>query len=127
MKTREFSFEKLDTWQKAKNFVKEVYIGTNDFPGEEKYGLTSQMRRAAISIVSNLAEGSGRITGKDKAKFTSMAFSSLMETANQAIIAFELRYLKPANYLKLRTQAEELSRMLTALRNSQLGEDPEEG
>ena len=117
-----FGFEKLKVWEKAKGYTLGIYKVTKKFPKEERYGLTSQIRRAAVSIVSNLAEGTARQTGKDKAHFTTVAYSSLMESVNQLIISYELEYLDKDKYLELRSKAEEISRMLTALRAAQLNE-----
>ena len=91
MKT--FSFEKLLVWQKAKHLVLDVYQITNDFPKEEMYGLTSQLRRASISVTSNIAEGSSRKTPKDQNRFYVMAYSSGIEILNQLIISEALGFL----------------------------------
>ncbi|HEY3387455.1 MAG TPA: four helix bundle protein, partial [Saprospiraceae bacterium] len=88
MKT--YSFENLDVWQCSRRFAVAIYSVTKTFPSEEKFGIVSQMRRAAISISSNLAEGSAKHTGKEKAKFTENAFGSLMELLNQIILSFDL-------------------------------------
>lgn len=77
-----FGFEKLETWQVARQFTKDIYDITRTFPGEEKFGLVSQMRRAAISVGSNLAEGVSRTTPKAQANFSEMAYGSLMEVLN---------------------------------------------
>ena len=71
-----YSFEKLDVWMEARQLVKWIYIHTASFPSEEKFGLVMQLRRAAISIVSNLAEGSGRQSSKDQAHFSQIAYGS---------------------------------------------------
>lgn len=107
-------------WGKAKDYALAIYKASKKFPKEELYGLTSQIRRAAVSIASNLAEGTARQTGKDKAHFTTVAYSSLMESVNQLIISDELEYIDKDMYLELRKKAEEISRMLTALRAAQL-------
>jgi len=116
-----FSFEKLIVWQKAKNLVKFIYHVTQTFPKEERFGLTSQLRRSICSVTDNLAEGSGRRTGKDKTHYSGIAYSSLMEALNQSIIAYELGMLKEEDYWDIRAQVEEISRMLTGLRDAQLG------
>jgi four helix bundle protein len=85
-----YSFEKLEVWIEAKEFAKQIYTLTSTFPASEKYGLTFQLRRAAISVCSNLAEGSARQSYKDKAHFTTMAFGSALEILNQLIISMEL-------------------------------------
>ena len=78
------------------------------------------MRRATVSVSSNLAEGSGRKSGKDKAHFTVQAYGSLMELVNQAVLSNQLGYLEEESYQQIRSKSEEISRMLTALRESQL-------
>lgn len=77
-----FSFEKLTVWIDSKELVKLIYSVTKTFPQEEKFGLTSQLRRASISVASNLAEGTSRKTNKDKAHFTTISYSSLKEVLN---------------------------------------------
>ena len=118
MKT--YSFEKLEVWQKARKLAKAIYVVTKQFPEEEKFGLTSQIRRAAVSICSNIAEGSSRNSYKDKARFSEMAYGSLTEVLNQLILAFDLLYLNEEDYNMLRSELEEISNMLNALRKSQL-------
>jgi len=93
-----FSFEKLEVWIEAKNFTKIIYKLTASFPDSEKYALVSQLRRASVSICSNIAEGSARNSFKDKAHFTNMAFSSAVEVLNQIIISFELDFLNENQY-----------------------------
>lgn len=115
-----FSFEKLNVWIDSKEFVKSIYFITKEFPDQEKYGLTSQLRRASISIASNLAEGTSRKTNKDKAHYTTLSFSSLMEVLNQIIIAYELNFIKENDYQDIRNEIEKISNKLNALRNAQL-------
>lgn len=116
----EFSFEKLEVWKESVNLTKLIYIVTSEFPEHEKFGLISQLRRASISISSNLAEGTSRNTNKDKAHFTTLAFSSLMEVLNQLILAKELNFISAEKYDKLRIEIGKISRMLNALRKAQL-------
>lgn len=115
-----FSFEKLDVWVEAKEFSKNIYKITSKFPDSEKFGLISQLRRASISIASNIAEGSARKSYKDKAHFTTMAFGSSVEALNQLIISFELNFISEDDYLKLRSQLESITNKLNALRNHQI-------
>jgi len=117
-----FSFEKLNVWKDSKEFAKLIYKITEEFPIEEKYGLTSQLRRASISIASNLAEGTSRTTNKDKAHFTTVSFSSLMEVLNQVIIAREIDLIKQEEYHMIREKIEKISNKLNALRKTQLNE-----
>lgn len=115
-----FSFEKLEVWKESALLVKNIYKITDSFPTSEKYGLISQLRRASISISSNLAEGTSRNTNKDKAHFSTIAYSSTMEVLNQLILAKELNFVLEDEYLDLRNQIYKISNMINALRKSQL-------
>ncbi len=115
-----YSFEKLEIWQLARVFRKEIYQLTRQYPKEEQYGLISQIRRSASSIGDCLAEGSGKITAKDKAHFTNMAYSSTLETLNHLIGSYDLEYISKNEYIKFRSKIEEITNKLNALRNSQL-------
>ncbi len=115
-----FSFEKLEVWIEAKEFSKMIYQLTSKFPESEKYGLISQLRRASISIASNIAEGSARKTYKDKAHFTTIAFGSSVEVLNQLIISYELNFITESDYLHLRKHLESITNKLNSLRNYQL-------
>ncbi len=115
-----YSFENLEVWQMAKDFVKDIYLLTNTFPNFEKYSLTSQMNRAAISIASNIAEGSTRTNYKDQARFSQIAYGSLMEILCQIIIARELNYINDEDYYKLRKKIETISFKINSLRKYQL-------
>jgi len=77
-----YSFEKIEVWQLAKQLTVIIYKLTTNFPDEEKFGLTSQLRRASVSVPSNIAEGNSKSSLKEKAYFTEIAFSSLMEVRN---------------------------------------------
>ena len=116
----QYSFEKLDVWQQSRALVKEVYKITEGFPVEEKYGLTSQIRRASISVSSNLAEGAARKTAKDQAHFSTIAYGSLMELLNQLILASDLDYITNEVVVKTRPRIEEIGNKLNSLRNSQV-------
>jgi four helix bundle protein len=118
MKT--FSFEKLNVWQKARILSVKVYKITKAFPSDERFGLISQMRRCAISIASNIAEGTGRHSAKDKARFTEIGYSSALELLNQSIISNDLEFLKIDDYKHIRQEVTEITAMLDALRKSQL-------
>ena len=115
-----YSFEKLEVWIESKNFTKSIYLVTSKFPETEKYGLISQLRRASISICSNIAEGSARKSFKDKAHFTTMAFSSAVEVLNQLIICCELDFMSENEYFKLRGDLESITNKLNALRTYQI-------
>lgn len=114
-----YSFEKLDVWREAKDFTKEIYGITSIFPENEKFGMTSQLRRASVSICSNIAEGSARKTNRDKAHFTTISFGSAVEVLNQLILAAELGFISHENYLNLRIKLESITNKLNALRNHQ--------
>ena len=107
----------------AKDLVKEVYGVTKEFPSEEKFGLVSQINRAAISVASNIAEGSGRTSRKDQAHFTQLAYGSLMEVACQLEIAFDLGFLAEGGLQSVHRTIKNLSEKLSALRNAQLMAD----
>ncbi|MBA7536673.1 hypothetical protein ES705_28937 [subsurface metagenome] len=115
-----YSFEKLEVWQLSRKLVKEIYTITSVFPDEEKFGLVNQTRRSAISIASNLAEGSSRNSSKDKANFSQIAYTSLMELLNQLIIAVDLGYLIEDILANLRLLIDEIANKINALRKSQL-------
>ncbi len=115
-----YSFEKLEVWNESKEFTKSIYTLTSNFPDSEKFGLVSQLRRASVSICSNIAEGSARKSFKDKAHFTTMAFSSTVEVLNQLILSFELDFIEEKNYLKLRQDIENITNKLNGLRNYQI-------
>jgi four helix bundle protein len=116
-----FAFEKLDVWQDAKELTVIVYRITTDFPENEKFGLTNQMRRAAVSVSSNIAEGASRTSGKDQAHFYQIAYSSLMELLNQFIISVELGYINELKFNQnIRPIIEKISNKINALRKSRL-------
>jgi four helix bundle protein len=115
-----FRFEKLDVWHRALELADDVYAVTRRFPDDERFGLTSQMRRSSVSISSNVAEGSGRISDNDFARFVEMAYSSLMGVVSEAFIAKRQRFLTEPEFDKLYAFAEEIARMLSSLRNKLL-------
>ena len=88
-----FSFEKLKVWQKARLFHREVFRLTTSFPYEQNYALIPQIRRAALSVPSNISEGAGRLGSKEFVHFISIAYVSLMETMNQLILAEDMGYV----------------------------------
>ncbi|MDR3402995.1 MAG: four helix bundle protein [Chthoniobacter sp.] len=117
-----FNFEKLDVWRKAIDFADIVYLATGAFPGDERFGLTNQMRRAAVSIASNIAEGTSRNSKVDFARFVEMATGSVFEVVSQATISTRRQFLGEAEYARIYSAAEELSRMLSGLRKALIGE-----
>jgi four helix bundle protein len=106
------TYRDLLVWQKSIQMVKQVYAATKSFPREEIYGLTSQMRRAAVSIPSNIAEGKGRFSKPDLLHFFTQARGSLLELETQIIIAQELDYLSRSAAKQLLSLTAEVGRML---------------
>jgi four helix bundle protein len=115
-----YYFEKLDVWQKGRNYVKAIYQTSQKFPLNEKFGMTSQIRRAALSINCNIAEGVSRQTGKEQARFTEIAYGSLMETLNLLILANDLAYISEEELNNYRPLVEEISNKLNSLLETQL-------
>ena len=114
-----YSFEKLECWQQARKLSVWTYFATKNFPAEEKFGMVSQMRRAAISVASNLAEGSSRKTAKDKNHFSTMAYSSAVELLNELIIANDLKLITNESYMKGREKIEYQTFLIAKLRATQ--------
>lgn len=119
MEFRSYSFERLEAWKKARELTKMIYQVTAKYPNEERFGLISQIRRASVSVASNLAEGSGRITNKDKAHYSAQAYSSLMEVLNQLIISFDLGYIDKPKYQEVRSMIDQAAALISGLRKSQ--------
>ena len=115
-----FNFEKLEVWQKAIDFADLIYNKTRAFPSDERFGLTNQLRRAAVSISSNIAEGSSRSSKCDFARFVEIATGSVFEVVSQAFIAQPQSFLSEDQFREIYADAEELSRMLSGLRKSLL-------
>ena len=113
-----FNFEKLDVWQEAIQFADAVYQITKKFPEHERFGLTNQMRRAAVSISSNIAEGSSRASRADFGRFVEIATGSLFEVVSQMRIALSQQFLSQSDYEKILGPAEKQCRMLSGLRKS---------
>ena len=109
-------YERLDVWRAAHALTLAVYQATSSFPAEERYGLASQMRRSAASIPTNLAEGSGRSTDLDHARFVANAIGSASELEYQLLLAADLGYCPREIAQNHRRQVGEIRRMLTALR-----------
>lgn len=117
-----FGFERLDVWGKAIEFADTVYSVTRKFPLDERFGLTNQMRRSAVSISSNIAEGSSRHSSKDFARFIEIATGSLFEVVSQSFISRNQGLITPEEFDILYRAAEEQGRMLSGLRRSLLGD-----
>jgi len=115
-----FNFEKLDVWHEAIEFADAVYRITGAFPRDERFGLTNQMRRAAVSISSNIAEGSSRVSRSDFARFVEIATGSVFEIVSQSTIALRQNFLPQADYDRIYAAAEKQGKMLSGLRKSLL-------
>jgi four helix bundle protein len=115
-----FPFERLTVWSRAKELATDVVRIAGQFPARERFTLAAQLSRAVLSVASNVAEGSSRYSGRDQARFSEIAYGSLMESVCQLVIAQDLGYVTTEEYVDLRARCEEISRMLTALRASQL-------
>ena len=113
-----FNFEKLDVWRKAIDFADLVYNQTRQFPSDERFGLTNQMRRAAVSISSNTAEGTSRLSQTDYARFIEIATGSVFEVVSQAFIGRRQGFLNEEGFRTMYAAADEIGRMLSGLRKS---------
>jgi four helix bundle protein len=116
-----FRFEKLTVWQRAIEHANGIYTITRSFPNDERFGLTSQMRRAAVSISSNIGEGTGRSSDIEFARFVEIGYSSTMEVVSQATIAKQQGFLADAAFQEIYSGSEELAKMLSGLRSSLIG------
>ena len=109
------SYRDLIAWQKAMDLVEEIYRATRGFPKDEIYGLTSQLRRAVVSVPSNIAEGQGRLTPGEFRQFLGHARGSLLETETQVLLAGRLHYIPPDETSRLLKLSEEVGRILNGL------------
>ena len=113
-----FNFEKLDVWNEAIASADLIYSISGSFPDDERFGLTMQMRRAAVSISSNLAEGSSRVSRADFARFVEIATASLLEVVSQTIIGKRQGFISESNYAAVYAAAVKQSKMRSGLRKS---------
>lgn len=113
-----FSFEKLDVWQESRALVKDVYTLLRRFPNEERYALCDQIRRAVVSVPSNIAEGSGRMSKKEQIHFMEIAYGSLMEVYCQLQLAQDLGFISQNELTMAKNKTWSISRMLVMLRRS---------
>jgi four helix bundle protein len=108
-------FRQLKVWEKSHQLALAIYKTTKDFPKEELYGLTSQIRRASMSVPTNIAEGCGRNTDADFARFIQIAMGSASETEYELILARDLGFLSQDAHTNLHNEVEEVKRMLASL------------
>ena len=113
-----FGYRKLIAYQKGKEVVKRTYQLLKKFPSEERFAMCDQLRRASVSITSNIAEGVNRYSVKDKSHFIEMAFGSLMEVSSQFEIAEELGYITVEDRMSMDELVREEARLLSGLQNS---------
>ena len=113
-----FGYRKLIAYQKAKEIVKITYKFIKKFPSDERFALCDQLRRASVSITSNIAEGINRYSAKDKAHFIEMAYGSLMEVSSQFEIAEDLGYIKTEDRSNIDLLISEEARLLSGLQKS---------
>ena len=118
MENHDFSFEGLRVYQAARQLVKDVYLLVNKLPAVENFALSSQIRRAVVSVKSNIAEGSGRKHPKDKAHFIDMAYGSLMETYSELETAADLGYITEEEVKNIKPNFVDVGKMLPGLRTS---------
>ena len=114
----QFSFEKLDVWKLSRSFQNDIYKITKAFPKDEIEGLRDQIRRAAISVSSNIAEGSAKFSKKDFSRYIQISFGSLMEVLNQLYAALDLMYINEDQFYLLKKQIHQIAIRLSALRKA---------
>ena len=114
-----YAFERLDVWQVSRTFVKDIYVLLRTFPDFEAYNITSQIRRAAVSVSLNIAEGSTRYSLKEQSRFTEIAYGSLLEVYCSLLLAKDLNYIREDDFRNVSDKIKELSNKLNALKNSQ--------
>lgn len=115
-----FSYRKLGVYQKSRTYVKFIYSLLKTYPKEEQYALCDQLRRAVVSVSSNLAEGSSRYSKKEFAHFVEISYGSLMEVMGQLELSMDLGYITKEDLSSAETMSEEIARMLNSLRHSLL-------
>lgn len=118
MKDFKFSFEKLEVWQNSRTFVKSVYSIIMRLPNEEKFAICNQLRRASVSVSSNIAEGSSRFSPKDQIRFIEIAYGSLIETYCQLKLCVDLEYISENEMEECKSLIFQISRQLSSLKKS---------
>ncbi len=120
MQNYQYSFDRLNVWSDMRSLIKTVYSITTTCPDVERFGLVNQMRRAAVSVASNLVEGSSRTNPKDQAHFYQMAFSSTLELLSQSVVSQDLSFIDEKQNIELRNLINDVSSKLNALRRKPL-------
>lgn len=111
-------FKELKVWQKGKNLVKDIYLATKDFPKDEIYGITSQIRRSAVSIPANIAEGCGRNTNPDLSRFFDIANGSAFELETLLILSGDLGFISDVELIELDSKLQEIQKMIYNFKQS---------
>ena len=117
-----FGFENLEVWQRAVEFAGAIYALTKGFPREEMFGLTTQLRRAGVSVAANIAEGVSRSSGREQARFFEFSYGSLNEIATMLHIALGQGMIKADDLARARAEISRIGRMLSGLKRSAVGE-----
>ena len=110
-------FKELQIWKRSREFCSEIYSITSKFPDSEKFGLTNQLRRASVSIPSNIAEGSSRKSNKDFSRFLEITLGSAYEIETQLLIAFDLKFINENELKKLTSELEEIIKMISKFKS----------
>ena len=118
------NFERLSCWVRARALVKQIYLLTQNFPSEERFGLTSQMRRSAVSIPSNIAEGCGRGTEKALVNFLNIANGSSTELETQLFLALDLAFIDEETFIETRQEVIEVRKLILGFKRFILKNDP---
>lgn len=115
-----FSFRSLEVYKKSREFVKEIYNLLDKFPKREQFALSDQLRRAVISVPSNIAEGLSRRSHKENLHFIEISYGSLMEVLCQCEIALDLKYIEEGEFQQIETRIQVISKLLSGLRKNLL-------
>lgn len=118
--TKKYNYKDLEAYKEAKILVRMIYSLLQRFPKEEMYALCDQLRRAVISVPSNLAEGSGRYSVKEQLHFIEISYGSLLEVECQLDIAHDIKYVSDPEYINVINQIDKVSTLLSGLRNKRL-------
>uniref|UniRef100_UPI00404B691F four helix bundle protein n=1 Tax=Flavobacterium sp. TaxID=239 RepID=UPI00404B691F len=111
-------FKELIIWQKSRIFCSQIYLLTSKFPVEEKFGITNQLRRASVSIPSNIAEGSSRNSNKDFSRFLEIAIGSAYEIETQVLISSDLGFISKSELEEITLKIEEIIKMISKFRST---------
>ena len=125
MKDVKYSYKNLEAYKEAKALVRQIYTLLKKFPKEEQYALCDQLRRAVISVPSNLAEGSGRYSAKEQLHFIEISYGSLLEVECQLDIAHDIKYISDDEYLSAENQIGKVASLLSGLRSKRLSPNPQ--